>query len=54
MISLEYLALRILAFVFLGYLIPHYVVLLMKPRDLRRAYNAKWALVTGSSSGKNA
>jgi len=43
----------IVGFYFLGYLIPHiFVTLFFKTKDLKKAYNAKWALVTGSSSGK--
>ena len=43
----------VLCFIFLSYLIPHFIVaLLLKPRDLKKAYNAKWALVTGASSGR--
>ena len=43
----------VLAFIFLSYLIPHFIVaLLLKPRDLKKAYSAKWGLVTGASSGE--
>jgi short-subunit dehydrogenase len=38
--------------IFLGYFIPHaFVSLFYKTKNLKKAYNAKWALVTGSSSG---
>lgn len=45
-------AFYVLAFIFLSYLVPHCIVALLKPRDLKRAYNAKWGLVTGASSGE--
>ncbi|CAK0786342.1 hypothetical protein CVIRNUC_009555 [Coccomyxa viridis] len=45
------LACCVLAFIFLGYLIPHLLVSLLPPRDLKKAYGAKWGLVTGASSG---
>ena len=45
-------AFYVLAFIFLSYLIPHCIVALLKPRDLKRAYDAKWGLVTGASSGE--
>ena len=42
----------VLCFIFLSYLIPHFIVaLLLKPRDLKKTYSAKWGLVTGASSG---
>jgi hypothetical protein len=38
--------------IFLGYLLPHlFVVFFYKTRNLKKAYNATWAIVTGSSSG---
>ena len=42
----------VLTFIFLAYLIPHFIVSFLRPRDLKKAYNAKWALVTGASSGE--
>ncbi len=47
------LACCVLAFIFLGYLIPHLLVSLLPPRDLKKAYGAKWGLVTGASSGEH-
>lgn len=45
----------IVASLFLGYLIPHcFVSWFFKTKNLKRAYNAEWALVTGSSSGERA
>lgn len=42
----------IIGFYFLGYLIPHtFVAWFFKTKNLKKAYNAEWALVTGSSSG---
>ena len=42
----------IVGFYFLGYLIPHiFVVWFFKTKNLKKSYNATWALVTGSSSG---
>lgn len=36
----------------LSYLIPHLVVAwFYKTRDLKKAYNTEWAIVTGASSG---
>jgi hypothetical protein len=52
MISFCGISWGILAFIFLSYLIPHIVVSMLRPKDLKKKYNAKWALVTGSSSGK--
>ena len=46
------LACWVLAFIFLAYLIPHLLVSLLPPRDLKKAYGAKWGLVTGASSGE--
>ena len=41
-----------LCFIFLSYLVPHFIVaLLLKPRDLKKTYSANWGLVTGASSG---
>jgi short-subunit dehydrogenase len=38
--------------IFLGYLLPHaFVSMFFKTKNLKKSYNAKWALVTGSSSG---
>jgi hypothetical protein len=45
------LALGALAVIFLPYLAFHIVLSLLPPRNLRRAYDAQWGLVTGSSSG---
>lgn len=42
----------VLAFIFLSYLVPHFIVSFLKPRDLKKAYNANWGLVTGASSGE--
>lgn len=36
----------------LPYLVWHYFVSFSPPQDLKRRYNATWALVTGASSGK--
>lgn len=52
MISLAGVAWSIVAFIFLSYLIPHFIVSLLKPKDLKKTYNAKWGLVTGASSGR--
>lgn len=41
----------LLALIFIGYLIPQMLCLVMKPQDFRTKYDAKWAVVTGSSSG---
>ena len=42
-----------LAFIFLAYAIPHLVVAwFYKTKNLKKAYNAEWALVTGASSGE--
>jgi hypothetical protein len=39
-------------FIFLGYFIPHLLVAwFYKTKNLKKAYDAKWALVTGASSG---
>lgn len=41
-----------LAIVFLSYLIPHTIVAwFYKTQNLKKKYNAQWALVTGASSG---
>ncbi len=37
--------------IFLGYLVPHLFLSLFRTKNLKRAYKANWALVTGSSSG---
>lgn len=42
----------LLALIFGGYLLPHMIVTwFFKTKNLKKAYNAEWALVTGSSSG---
>lgn len=42
-----------LALIFLGYAIPHLIVAwFYKTKNLKKAYNADWALVTGASSGE--
>jgi hypothetical protein len=51
MLSLAGIGWSVVAFIFLTYLIPHFVVTFLKPKDLKKAYNAKWGLVTGASSG---
>lgn len=50
-ISLSGIAWSLLALIFLAYLIPHFVITFLKPKDLKKAYSAKWGLVTGASSG---
>lgn len=41
------------ALIFLGYLVPHLIVAFFyKTKNLKKAYNAQWALVTGASSGE--
>lgn len=46
------LAVWVLAFIFLGYFVPHLIVAwFYKTKNLKKAYNAEWALVTGASSG---
>jgi hypothetical protein len=52
MAFLHTIASSALAFIFLAYLIPHLILTFLKPRDLKKAYGAKWGLVTGASSGK--
>ncbi len=43
----------IVLFIFLSYLLPHvFVTWFFKTKNLKKSYNANWALVTGSSSGK--
>ena len=43
----------VFAFTLLGYFVPHLVVTtFFRRRNLKRAYNAEWALVTGASSGE--
>lgn len=45
----------LVAIIFLGYLVPHLLVAwFFKTKNLKKAYDAKWALVTGSSSGEPA
>ena len=47
------IALYLLLFIFLGYLIPHLIVAwFYKTKNLKKSYNAEWALVTGASSGE--
>lgn len=42
-----------LALIFLGYFIPHIIVAwFYKTKNLKKAYDAQWALVTGASSGE--
>ncbi|GAB4820016.1 hypothetical protein N2152v2_007062 [Parachlorella kessleri] len=42
----------IVLFIFLSYLLPHvFVTWFFKTKNLKKSYNANWALVTGSSSG---
>lgn len=42
----------LVGFFFLGYFIPHlFVALFYKTKNLKKAYNASWGLVTGGSSG---
>ena len=42
----------LVAFIFGAYAIPHlYVAWFHKTRNLKKAYGAEWALVTGASSG---
>ena len=42
----------VLAVILLGYFVPHVLVCtLFRGRDLKKAYAAEWALVTGASSG---
>ena len=40
-----------LAVIFLPYLLHHLLLGFCKGRDLKKRYNAEWALVTGASSG---
>lgn len=43
----------LVAFFFLGYLIPHaFVAIFYKTKNLKKSYNASWGLVTGGSSGE--
>lgn len=41
----------VLAIIFVPYLLHHALLGLYKGRDLKKRYGAKWALVTGASSG---
>lgn len=50
-VLLEKLSLYTCAAIFLGYLIPHLFLSLFRTKNLKKAYKAEWALVTGSSSG---
>lgn len=44
----------LVAFFFLGYLIPHvFVALFYKTKNLKKSYHASWGLVTGGSSGES-
>lgn len=45
------LAWSVLAVIFLPYLLHHVLLGFFKGRDLKKRYNAEWALVTGASSG---
>jgi hypothetical protein len=45
------LAWSVLAVIFLPYMLHHILLGFCKGRDLKRRYNAEWALVTGASSG---
>lgn len=45
------LCFALLCLIFLGYLIPQLMCVALQPQDLRKKYSAKWAVVTGSSSG---
>ena len=48
----SFIAPLLLAVIFLGYFVPHLTIcLLYRRRNLKKAYNAEWALVTGASSG---
>lgn len=50
--SLIAILLWILASIFLTYILPHVALAWMcRPQDLKKKYDAKWALVTGASSG---
>lgn len=50
--SLLSVLLWVIGLVFLTYLVPHVALAWMcRPQDLKQKYNAKWALVTGASSG---
>ena len=42
----------VLALIFLPYILHHALLGLCKDRDLKKRYNAQWALVTGASSGE--
>lgn len=41
----------VLAVIFVPYLLHHLLLGFCKGRDLKKRYNAEWALVTGASSG---
>ena len=50
----SFIAPVLLAVILLGYFVPHVLTsLLFRQRDLKRAYKAEWALVTGASSGES-
>lgn len=50
----RFLAPTVLAVVLLGYFVPHAIVcVFFGRRDLKKAYDAEWALVTGASSGRS-
>ncbi len=51
MISLALVFPAILGLIFVPYLLHHIFLGLFKGRDLKKRYNAQWALVTGASSG---
>ncbi len=49
---LSFLAPTVLAIILLGYFVPHTITcLFFRQKNLKKAYNAEWALVTGASSG---
>ena len=49
---LSFIAPAVLAIILLGYFVPHAITCtLFRRKNLKKAYNAEWALVTGASSG---
>lgn len=49
----SFVAPAVLGFILVGYFLPHVITCtFFRKRNLRRAYQAEWALVTGASSGK--
>jgi hypothetical protein len=47
------LAIAAVLLVYLAYAVPHLIVAwFYKTKNLKKAYNAEWALVTGASSGE--